>query len=76
MRRSVCLVALLSGACVMTPSPEQEAAAAAEAPSDTIRALFGVRHTRSGVLFVQPLSLGNWVSVAGPFKGAPGSLGW
>lgn len=31
MRRSVCLVALLSGACVMTPSPEQEAAAAAEA---------------------------------------------
>ena len=31
MRRSVCVVALLSSACVMTPSPEQEAAAAAEA---------------------------------------------
>jgi chromosome partitioning protein len=46
----------------------KDAAAAAEAPSDTIRALFGVRHTRSGVLFVQPLSLGNWVSVAGPFN--------
>ena len=31
MRRSVCLVALLSSACVMTPSPEMEAAAAADA---------------------------------------------
>ena len=31
MRRSVLLVALLSSACVMTPSPEQEAAAAADA---------------------------------------------
>jgi prolyl oligopeptidase len=31
MRRSVCLVALLSSACVMTPTPQQEAAAAAEA---------------------------------------------
>ena len=31
MRRSVCLVALLSSACVMTPSPELEAAAAADA---------------------------------------------
>lgn len=31
MRRSVYLVALLSSACVMTPSPEQEAAAAREA---------------------------------------------
>jgi chromosome partitioning protein len=37
-------------------------------PSETVRALFGVRHTRSGVLFVQPLSLGNWVAVAGPFN--------
>ena len=31
MRRSICLVALLSSACVMTPSPEMEAAAAADA---------------------------------------------
>src|SRR5918995_215475 len=31
MRWSVCLVALLSSACVMTPSPEMEAAAAADA---------------------------------------------
>ena len=31
MRRSVCLVALLTSACVMTPSPEMEAAAAADA---------------------------------------------
>jgi prolyl oligopeptidase len=31
MRRSFCLVALLSSACVMTPSPELEAAAAADA---------------------------------------------
>jgi len=31
MRRSVCLVAFLSSACVMTPTPQQEAAAAADA---------------------------------------------
>lgn len=31
MRRSICLVALLSSACVMTPSPEVEAQAAADA---------------------------------------------
>jgi chromosome partitioning protein len=38
------------------------------AQAETIRALYGIRQTRSGVLFVQPLSLGNWVSVAGIFN--------
>jgi chromosome partitioning protein len=36
--------------------------------AETVRALYGVRETRSGLLFVQPLSLGNWVAVAGEFN--------
>jgi chromosome partitioning protein len=44
-----------------------------EAPPDlpqaeSVRALYGARATRSGVLFVQPLSLGNWIAVAGAFN--------
>jgi chromosome partitioning protein len=42
--------------------PETESRAAA------VRSLFGVRATRSGVLFVQPLTLGTWVNIAGHFN--------
>lgn len=41
---------------------------AEEAP-DSIRTLFGVRQTPQGVLFVQPLSLGVTVAIAGDFNG-------
>jgi chromosome partitioning protein len=42
--------------------PESESRAAA------VRSLYGVRVTRSGVLFVQPLTLGTWVNIAGQFN--------
>jgi chromosome partitioning protein len=35
---------------------------------EQLRNFFGVRQTRSGVLFVQPLTLGTWVSIAGDFN--------
>ncbi len=38
------------------------------AENETARRLFGARHTTSGVLFVQPLALGNKVSVIGEFN--------
>ncbi len=38
------------------------------ADTDSARRLFGARHTTSGVLFVQPLALGNKVSVIGEFN--------
>lgn len=41
----------------------------ARAKAESIRSLFGVRQTRSGVLFVQPLSTGLRVAVAGDFNG-------
>jgi 1,4-alpha-glucan branching enzyme len=42
---------------------------AARAKAETIRSLYGVRHTRSGTLFVQPLSLGDRIAIAGDFTG-------
>jgi chromosome partitioning protein len=45
----------------------QEGVSQASDP-DTVRALYGVRQTRSGLLFVQPISLGSWVSIAGSFN--------
>lgn len=41
----------------------------ARAKADSIRGLFGVRQTRSGILFVQPVSTGLRVAVAGDFNG-------
>lgn len=41
----------------------------ARAKGETIRSLFGARQTRSGTLFVQPLSLGDRVAIAGDFNG-------
>lgn len=41
----------------------------ARAKADSVRSLLGVRQTRSGVLFVQPLTCGLRVSVAGDFNG-------
>jgi chromosome partitioning protein len=43
--------------------------ASARARADQIRELFGVRQTKSGVLFVQPISTGLRISVAGDFNG-------
>lgn len=40
---------------------------AVEAP-EHIRNFYGARQTRSGVLFVQPLSLGMWIGIAGDFN--------
>jgi hypothetical protein len=39
------------------------------AKAEQVRSLFGVRQTRSGILFVQPVSTGLRVSVAGDFNG-------
>ena len=39
--------------------------ASARARTDQVRELFGVRQTRSGVLFVQPISSGLRVTIAG-----------
>jgi chromosome partitioning protein len=36
--------------------------------AEQVRNFFGARQTRSGVLFVQPLSLGTWVAIAGEFN--------
>ncbi len=36
--------------------------------SDNAKRLFGARHTTSGVLFVQPLALGNKVAIVGEFN--------
>lgn len=47
------------------PSPES---AASEVRAESIRRLLGVRVTRSGVLFVQPLGLGQRISIAGEFN--------
>jgi chromosome partitioning protein len=57
------------GADVSTPTTPIVRHDTARAKSDSIRALLGVRQTRSGVLFVQPLSAGLRVSVAGDFNG-------
>jgi chromosome partitioning protein len=43
--------------------------AAAPTRSETIRHLYGVRNTASGALFVQPISVGLRVAVAGDFTG-------
>jgi chromosome partitioning protein len=42
---------------------------AARAKAEAIRTLYGARTTRSGVLFVQPLSAGQSVAIAGDFNG-------
>jgi chromosome partitioning protein len=39
-----------------------------DANAAAIRGLYGARTTRAGVLFVQPLTLGNWVNIAGDFN--------
>lgn len=40
----------------------------AELRSIPLRGFFGARQTRSGVLFVQPLTVGMWVGIAGDFN--------
>jgi len=51
----------------------EEAKPGLEAPSpgrsETVRHLYGIRNTGSGTLFVQPLSVGLRVAVAGDFTG-------
>src|SRR5262249_21669946 len=49
------------------PKPGLEAAAPTR--SETIRHLYGVRSTASGALFVQPVSVGLKVAIAGDFTG-------
>jgi len=41
----------------------------ARSRADAIRQLYGVRATRSGILFIQPLSAGILVAIAGDFNG-------
>jgi chromosome partitioning protein len=41
----------------------------ARSRADSVRQLYGVRATRSGILFVQPLSAGFQVAIAGDFGG-------
>jgi prolyl oligopeptidase len=53
MRRSVCLVALLSSACVMTPSPELEAAAAADAAAMAAQSADAAASTASTLEYPQ-----------------------
>src|SRR5690606_31210465 len=36
--------------------------------AEQVRSFFGARNTRSGVLFVQPLTIGTWVAIAGDFN--------
>lgn len=56
-----------STALATEPLPEPIPAAAA-GRIEAVRSLFGVRVTHQGVLFVQPLTLGARVSVAGDFN--------
>lgn len=51
------------------PTPVLTLESSARARADSIKTLFGVRQTRSGVLFVQPISSGIRISVAGDFNG-------
>jgi chromosome partitioning protein len=51
------------------PAPVLTLESTARSRSDSIRSLFGVRQTRSGILFVQPISSGLRVAVAGDFNG-------
>ena len=56
------------------PSPERSLVApngmlATDPPMVSVRRLFGVRQTARGVLFVQPLSIGRTVCIAGSFNG-------
>ncbi len=53
----------------LKPSPPIVLDVTAKARADSIRNLLGVRQTRSGTLFVQPLTSGLRVSVAGDFNG-------
>lgn len=53
----------------LKPQPPVVLDITAKAKSDSIRELLGVRQTRSGVLFVQPLTCGLRVSIAGDFNG-------
>lgn len=43
-------------------------AAPASTRAEQLRNFFGARQTRAGVLFVQPLTLGAWVAIAGDFN--------
>ncbi len=52
----------------MHPTLVMEAEAKPLVPTESVRRLFGVRQTLEGVLFVQPLTLGRRVFVAGDFN--------
>jgi chromosome partitioning protein len=49
------------------PKPGLEALSSAR--SQSLRHLYGIRNTRSGTLFVQPLTMGDRLAVAGDFTG-------
>ena len=53
MRRSICLVALFSSACVMTPSPEMEATAAADAAAMAAQAADAAAPAQSALAYPQ-----------------------
>lgn len=62
--------------CAVAPSPPapalklmEEAPAPVVAASPSIARLFGVHETNQGVLFVQPISSGQRVAIAGTFNG-------
>jgi chromosome partitioning protein len=54
---------------LIEPRPVVMAAQPPLAPrAEQVRNFFGARCTRSGVLFIQPLSIGAWVALAGDFN--------
>jgi chromosome partitioning protein len=54
---------------LIEPRPVVVAAPAPPAPrAEQVRNFFGARCTRRGVLFIQPLTIGAWVAIAGDFN--------